>query len=222
MKNLLIQFHPQEAPRLISIKRFEELFELHYLEKLQFENWEVEQWIYRQCERAQRRQKVGKLALWLGTLHGPQIERGDIPDVTIRWIGEKIGYGVFANRLLKKWEFIGEYTGLVKQRKLFFRNINDYCFMYPRAWIALKSLTIDSAKYGNFTRFINHSDLPNCESISVFHRGLFHIMFRAIRDIPAGQELTYDYGSIYWSRRKKLSDPPEELINLEDLKRLTT
>ncbi len=221
MKQLNIALQAeQQSPHQFTIKRFEELFELHYLEKLAFENWEVERWIKEQCAGAEKKGRIGKLALWLGKLHGSQLDRGEIPDLTIRWIGERIGYGIFTNKPFKKWEFIGEYTGLLRRRQYFIRNINDYCFMYPRAWLTLKSFTIDSAKQGNFTRFINHSDQPNCESIAVFHDGIFHIMFRTIQEIPAGTELSYDYGDIYWSRRKKLQTPPEELISPEGLQEL--
>ncbi len=201
-----------EEPKELSIKRFEELFDITYLKELTFADWKTEQWLQSKCSQAYKRGKIGQLALWLGKYHGRQLDEGTIPEVAIRWIHEKIGYGLFTMKPLKKWQFIGEYTGLLRRRNLFFANINDYCFMYPHEWISTRAYTIDSEKHGNYTRFINHSDTPNCESVSVYHNGVFHIVFRATEDIPAGEQLTYDYGDIYWRRRKKLNEKVEDLV----------
>jgi uncharacterized protein len=221
MEKIHIALKVGEPDRAYGVKRFEELFGIRYFPHLEFADWQVERWIQHKCAQAYKRGSIGELALWLGKLHGQQIERGEVPDLSIRWIDEKIGYGAFANRPYKKWEYIGEYTGILRRRRLIFPNINDYCFMYPREWISLRAFTIDSEKQGSLTRFINHSDTPNCESVSVFHGGIFHIIFRATCAINAGSELTYDYGDIYWLRRKKLpSEPIADLISPEDLKRL--
>ncbi len=198
--------------REYDIERFEQLFEINYLPRLNFTDWRVEQWMRKQCARAYKKGKIGHLACWLGNLHAKEIEAAHIPDITVRWMGDKIGYGVFTNRPLKKWKFIGEYSGNLRRRNLIFPNVNDYCFMYPREWIAFKAFTIDSVKQGNFTRFINHRDEPNLESVAVFHDGIFRIIFRTIKDIKENEELTYDYGGIYWNRRKKLKEE-----NLEEL-----
>ncbi|MCH9608739.1 MAG: hypothetical protein S4CHLAM45_13200 [Chlamydiales bacterium] len=85
--------------------------------------------------------------------------------------------------------------------------------MYPREWIALKAFAIDSQAEGNLLRFVNHADTPNLESLSVYHDGLFHIIFRATREIKVGEELNYDYGGIYWNHRRKVSS-----IQLEKIK----
>jgi uncharacterized protein len=221
MKTIKVAFTPDAQAQEITISRFEELFGITYFPHLVFANWEVEDWIRRKCARAFKKGRIKKLALWLGKLHGSQIDAAEIPDLTIRWVSNEIGYGLFTNRPLKQWEFIGEYTGTLRKRNLFFPNINDYCFMYPRAWVSIKALTIDSKTEGCYTRFINHSDYPNCESVAIFHGDIFHIIFRTIQEIPANTQLTYDYGSIYWNRRKKIVEEPiESLIAPEDLKKL--
>lgn len=198
-----VAFAYDSPPKEYSLDRFEALFEIAYLPHLEFADWKVEQLIRKKCSKAHKKGRIGQLAIWLGNLHKAQLDKAEIPDLTIRWIHESIGYGVFANQPLKKWEYVGEYTGLLRRRHLFWPNINDYCFVYPKEWISLKAFTIDSEKHGNYTRFINHSDTPNCESVSVLHNGVLHILFRTIQPIAAGEELTYDYGSIYWLRRKK-------------------
>lgn len=210
-------FHYKEY----AIERVEKLLHMRYLSHLEFSNWKVESFVKKRCNAAKKKGKIGELALWLGQLHGKDIEQAKIPDIGVRWIGEKIGYGVFATKSLKKWQYIGEYTGTLRQRRLFFPNINDYCFMYPNEWISLKALTIDSQTSGNYTRYINHNDSPNCESVAVYHSGIFHIIFRTIEEIPEGQQLTYDYGDVYWNRRKKLTEEKiEDLIAADDYSRL--
>jgi len=52
-----------------------------------------------------------------------------------------------------------------------------------------KRTVIDAAHQGNDARFINHSCDPNCDAI--IERG--HIWIDAIKDIPKGAELVYDY-----------------------------
>jgi hypothetical protein len=48
---------------------------------------------------------------------------------------------------------------------------------------------LDASRQGNDSRFINHSCAPNCETDVIDGR----VYITAIRDIPAGAELTYDY-----------------------------
>lgn len=49
--------------------------------------------------------------------------------------------------------------------------------------------SIDASRGGDATAFINHSCAPNCFSRVV--RG--HMLFFALRDIAAGEEITLDY-----------------------------
>ncbi len=202
-----------EKPKDYSLTRFEELFGITYLKELTFADWKTEQWVKKACARAHKRKKIGELALWLGSFHDKELTEGTIPAVAVRWMHEKIGYGLFTTQPFQKWQFIGEYTGILRRRSLLFPDINDYCFMYPRQWLSPRLYTIDSVKHGNYTRFINHSDYPNCESVSVYQNGTFHILFRTIREIKADEELTYDYGGLYWLRRRKLKNNEK----LEDL-----
>lgn len=208
MRELLIPvaFDKNSEPEPLTISRFEELFDITYLHRLTFADWKTEARLRKKCARAKKREKVDPFATWLGTYHSMHIEAQKMPPIAIKWMHAKIGYGLFSTAPLKKWQFLGEYTGILRQRSRINPDINDYCFMYPWAWLPIKAYTIDSEKQGNYTRFINHSDVPNCESISVFHDGVYHIIFRAIRDIEPGEELTYDYGGIYWQRRKKLHE----------------
>lgn len=203
MDRIKVAFTPISEPILIDIPRFEHLFGIRYLHHLEFSDWRLEQWVKKKCTKALKKQKVTEFSRWLGQYHRYEILNGGISDVTIRWIDDKIGYGVYTNQPLKQWQFVGEYTGLLRKRTLLLPELNDYCFAYPKKWISLNHLTIDSQDQGNFTRYINHSNVPNMESISVFLDGYYHIVFRAIQDIPAGTQLTYDYGDDYWSPKNQ-------------------
>ncbi|XP_014249022.1 histone-lysine N-methyltransferase EHMT2 [Cimex lectularius] len=65
-----------------------------------------------------------------------------------------------------------------------------------------ESYCLDARKYGNITRFINHSCLPNLSPVRVFigHRDLHfpRIAMFAARDIEPYEELGYDYGEKFW------------------------
>ena len=57
---------------------------------------------------------------------------------------------------------------------------------------------VDGNRGGNVARWINHSCEPNCQSQVAEHPGSDRrrdrIEILALRDIAAGEELTYDYG----------------------------
>ena len=54
---------------------------------------------------------------------------------------------------------------------------------------------IDASRGGNEARFINHSCDPNCET--EIEKGRVYVF--ALRDIPLGEELNYDYGKNYFN-----------------------
>lgn len=207
---LSIALRAEEKATPFSLARVEYLFGFTYLPFLAYQDWRVERALSRRSARAERRRRIGALALWLGSLHDKELSEAAIPPVAIRWIEGCIGYGLFALAPFPAWHFLGEYTGILRPRRLLKPETNDYCFMYPRAWWPGGNYLIDSALHGNYTRFINHSDTPNCESVAVYQNQRFHILFRTLRPIAAGEELTYDYGDRYWDRRKKslLPTPP--------------
>ena len=52
---------------------------------------------------------------------------------------------------------------------------------------------IDACQKGNLGRFTNHSCNPNCETQKWLVRGDLCIGLFALKDIQAGDELTFDY-----------------------------
>jgi uncharacterized protein len=67
-------------------------------------------------------------------------------------------------------------------------------------FIADEHTVIDAGVGGNEARFVNHACEPNCESVIESAR----VFIDALRDIGAGEELTYDY-----QIRRERGDPPD-------------
>ena len=101
------------------------------------------------------------------------------------------GKGVFAAKEISKGTEVIEYTGekisknegdrrsdqQLKQGKLYVFELN-------------KKYDIDGLSGGSDAHLINHSCDPNCESINFDDQNIWIV---AIKNIPKGTELTYDY-----------------------------
>jgi SET domain-containing protein len=146
----------------------------------------------------------------LGILHAEELKNHTIADVSIQWVDGTIGYGLFAEKDLSAGDFIGEYAGVVRKINMIYGTINmiygtinEYCFAYPTAALSFRKHIIDARHKGNEIRYANHSDTPNCESMGVVFGEILHIILRAIQDIPANEEITYDYSGYYWLTKRK-------------------
>jgi uncharacterized protein len=111
------------------------------------------------------------------------------------------GLGVFATRRIKKGTRVIEYLGERVSHAEADRRYEDkdeqdnHTFLF----IVDGRTVIDAGVDGNEARFVNHGCDPNCESV-IEHRRVF---IEAIRDIAAGEELTYDY-----QIQREADDPP--------------
>jgi SET domain-containing protein len=101
------------------------------------------------------------------------------------------GRGVFATRLIQEGEAIIEYTGaLITHAEADAQCDDDSSRRHHTFLFAVDDrYVVDGARGGNEARFINHSCEPNCESVIARRRVFIH----AMQDIPAGEELLYDY-----------------------------
>ena len=192
-----------------------------YLPALEFESETIHERIKAQCAHALKVGSVGTESRWLGALHTRELKSHSVADVSIRWIDETFGYGLFAEKDLAAGDFIGEYTGVVRKCPLIFATLNPYCFAYPTSALTFKKHMIDAGQKGNEMRYANHSDLPNAESMGVLFEEILHIIIRAIQDIPAHSQITYDYSGFYWLSKKwrpKLTQP-FHIEGTEDKKR---
>jgi SET domain-containing protein len=101
------------------------------------------------------------------------------------------GLGAFAVRPIRKGTRIIEYLGeRISPEEADVRYDDDSA---PHLHVVLFTIdnetVIDAGVGGNDARFINHSCDPNCLSLVDKKR----VFIEARRDIPAGEELTYDY-----------------------------
>lgn len=101
------------------------------------------------------------------------------------------GLGVFARRDVPKGTRMIEYTGEKVTNAEADRRYDDESMQRHHTFLFILNARtcVDAAFDGNEARFINHSCAPNAEA--VIERG--HIWIDALRRIPAGTEIAYDY-----------------------------
>ncbi|KAK7393114.1 hypothetical protein VNO78_21568 [Psophocarpus tetragonolobus] len=110
------------------------------------------------------------------------------------------GWGVRTRSFIPSGSFVCEYIGEVHNKRETRSNLgaNDYIFH-----MGVGKGFIDAKSLGNIGRFINHSCSPNIHVKDVMYdhndKNLPHKMLFAVKDIPPGRELSYDYNS---SKRK--------------------
>lgn len=101
------------------------------------------------------------------------------------------GLGLFTNEDIKKGEFIIEYTGEKITEEEANRRGGKYLFELNDKW------TIDGKSRENTARYLNHSCKPNC--YPELDEKEEHIYIYAKRNIKSGEELTYNYGKMYFN-----------------------
>lgn len=97
------------------------------------------------------------------------------------------GQGGFARRDLPKGRPVIEYVGEKISKAESAQRIdadNEFIFTLD------DNFDLDGKVPWNPARFINHSCAPNCEAEIDGHR----VWIVALRDIPAGEELSFNYG----------------------------
>lgn len=140
-------------------------------------------------------------------LHGHYFERGGFSNdrrVYVAYSSPEIGLGVFANIYIPAWTIIAEYTGIITNK---FPN-TDYVWVY---YSKLKDsngeeiiLKVDGRTKGNISRFVNHSENPNCDVVHVPYKNRWRTIYVSNRSILPDEELTVYYGSKYWTTRTKV------------------
>ena len=101
------------------------------------------------------------------------------------------GLGLFATKLIKKSAYIASYRGRrisSEQADTLEQRGSRYMFELNSRWV------IDGSKRYNVARYMNHSCRPNAEPYFVKHV----IKIRAIKNIKADEEITYNYGRGYF------------------------
>lgn len=100
------------------------------------------------------------------------------------------GRGLFAGERIGAGAWVMKYAGEKIDRREGRRRDRFYLSIGYNALFDAETHYIDGLIGGNESIYINHSKAPNLEAL-LHRRGVW---FRALRDIAAGEELTFDYG----------------------------
>ena len=147
-----------------------------------------------------RKYSIGRDRLWLSTYFRQELLAQPFPAVSLQWIDAGMGWGVFAEKDFAPMEFIAEYTGVVRRRTKE-DSKNSYCFEYLILPDEPTDYLIDAADRGNIARYINHKSSPNLSSAMIAYMDVSHIILYTSKPIKKGEELSYDYGEAFWSKR---------------------
>ena len=107
------------------------------------------------------------------------------------------GKGCFATQPFARGRKIAEYTGERISRREAARRARRR--RKHRVCAVNYYWSLDGARGGNGTHYINHSCAPNAYMKNLYG----HIIFFALRDIRPGEEITVDYVSTYHPDSKK-------------------
>ncbi len=182
----------------ISISHFEAMTGALFIPALDFDHFSIIQDIAKRVKKAGPTQDM----FWNGAYYKTEIQNALMPQVKISWISDAIGWGVFAAKPFKKREFIVEYSGKVRKRQKEDRK-NAYCFEYLAGPLAPTPYIIDAQDQGGIARYINHGENPNLITALACLDGINHVILVANKPIAIGEQLLYDYGPDYWSKRTK-------------------
>ena len=100
------------------------------------------------------------------------------------------GLGLFAGEDIKKGTCLIEYTGPLVTNKEADEINSRYLFAVNQG------KTIDGSGRDNKARYVNHGCRPNAET-DVYKNRVF---ITAIKNIKAGDEITYNYGKEYFNQ----------------------
>jgi hypothetical protein len=187
--------------QVLNIQDFEKKFTLSYTPFLFFPSYLIFQLVIHACPFPFKEKWGGKELELAYQKYEWELATGFVPPLSIQWIDSKIEWGLFAKEPLKQGDFVIEYTGLVIPTTLDKLDRSPYSMQYAPTHFPITRFTINSEKFGNESRFINHSFTPNLKGELAQDRGLVHHFFVANRDIAKGEQLTFDYGKDYWSKR---------------------
>ena len=193
--------HLEPLRKLPAIPNLSELEGFKYLTSPIFESRDSLDLVLNTVAKAKIEGKIPSEKIWMGIYFDKEIRDQPYPPVSIQYIDDEIGSGVFADKKIPACTFVGEYTGVIQMRTPKLRE-KKHCLRYT-VWESKKKFAVDAEHKGNFTRFINHSSNPNLGVQSVYWRGFPRIIFISLKEVPEGEQLTFDYGSIFWKSMPK-------------------
>lgn len=120
----------------------------------------------------------------------------------IKYIGKNVGYGVFAKEAIPPYSTLHHYTGLLVHDD----DLNpDHDSTF--AFSGINNYSLDALNMGNWTRFMNHSDIGtetnNVVAWEYYGKEMPAIVFTSgPRGIKKGDQLLYSYGDEYWDEKE--------------------
>jgi uncharacterized protein len=207
----LLQPHPTphfcDQPNVLipDRDRFESLAAVEYIPQPLFATQAIFNEIVNWTKKAKREDAIPRERIWMGIYFDKEIQTDMHPKISIRYIDEKVGFGVFTEQRIPSCAFAGEYRGVVQERKK--KELKDkvHCVRFTVWEMGKRKFILNAENKGNFTRFINHSAKPNLSLQSVYWRGIPRLIFVALKEISEGTQLTFDYGTFFW---KECSQTP--------------
>lgn len=135
------------------------------------------------------------------------------------YMTERCGFGVRSTVDIPKGQFIDLYLGEVitsaeVEKRERAKHPEASSYIYSLDWFkSVQNYHVDGEWFGSAMRFVNHCCSPNARCFTVqTHQGdknVYNLAFFAIRDIPAGEQITIDY-----SPQESLGDVAEDLADL--------
>ncbi|KAJ2784397.1 hypothetical protein GGI15_002263 [Coemansia interrupta] len=132
------------------------------------------------------------------------VQRGNNISIDIVRTVDK-GWGAITRKDLHKGDYICRYTGeLITYDDSTKIDVADTTYLFDLdsevPSNANGSYVVDACKYGNVSHFFNHSCDPNLVILSVYinhiHPLMHELAFFALKDIKAGEELTFNYSPL--------------------------
>ena len=107
------------------------------------------------------------------------------------------GQGVFATAPIAAGEDVVEYKGKLRTHADVDEEYGGQDTGHTFLFILNDTYVIDANINGNVARWLNHGCAPNCKAFTIEHASgdprKDKVVIEALRDIEAGEELTYDY-----------------------------
>lgn len=194
----LVSFADQPNITFYDLAKNKTILDIEYLPRPIFQSYSALKEVLFRAQRAKQEDEIPTEKVWMGIYYDSEIVMQQNPAIAIRYIDDEVGFGAFAAQRIPPCAFVGEYTGIVKERKP--RHLKDkyYCVRYSAWQMGKRKFVVDAENKGNFTRFINHSNKPNLSLQSIFWKGMPRMIFIALQEIAEGMQLTFDYGDIFW------------------------
>ncbi|MCH1430706.1 MAG: SET domain-containing protein-lysine N-methyltransferase [Chlamydiales bacterium] len=113
----------------------------------------------------------------------------------VKWVNDKVGYGLFAKQNIPKSYLLGEYAGIARYTS-FIPSSNPFLFSY--SFPEFRKTCVDAKSFANPLRFVNHSYQSNVKCVKLFFENILHIFVLSQDEIKKDEQLLMDYGPYFW------------------------